>query len=100
MAAYIIVDIDVHDPAGYEEYKRLAPSSIRRYGGEYLVRGGSVQTLEGEWALKRVVVLEFESAERGRAWWDSQEYRAARDLRQQTARARMILVEGVPVTTA
>jgi uncharacterized protein (DUF1330 family) len=60
------------------------------------MRGGTVQTLEGEWPLKRLVVLEFESAERARAWWDSPEYRAARDLRQRTARARMLLVEGTP----
>ena len=67
MAAYIVVDICVLDPAGYEEYKKLAPSSIRQYGGKYLIRGGTVQTLEGEWPLKRLVVLEFESAERARA---------------------------------
>jgi uncharacterized protein (DUF1330 family) len=94
MAAYVVVDVEVLDPAGYEEYRKMAPVSIELYGGRYLVRGGAVHPLEGEWPLKRLVILEFPDADRARAWWDSKEYRAARDLRQRTARARMILVEG------
>ena len=43
MAAYVIVDIAIHSPETYEEYKRLAPASIIAYGGRYLIRGGEVQ---------------------------------------------------------
>ena len=95
MAAYVLLDIEVLDRAGYDEYRKLAPASIERYGGRYLVRGGAVEKLEGDWPLQRLVILEFPDAGRARAWWDSQEYRAARDLRQRTARARMVLAEGV-----
>ena len=59
MSAYILVDIEVIDPDGYEEYRKLAPASIGLYGGRYLVRGGAVEKLEGEWPLKRLVILEF-----------------------------------------
>jgi len=96
MPAYIIVDIEVTDPVRYEQYKQMAPVSIQEYGGRYLVRGGGVKILEGEWPLKRLVVLEFPDLERAQSWWSSPEYRPARDLRRQTSHCRMILIEGVP----
>ena len=95
MSAYVIVDIDVHDPAGYERYKQLAPAGIAAHGGRYLARGGRTEVLEGSWAPKRLVVVEFESVERARAWIDSEEYREARQLRHQTARTSMVVVEGL-----
>ena len=98
MAAYILAEIEVMDPVGYEEYKRMAPASIELYGGKYIVRGGPSECLEGEWASKRLVILEFRDRDRARAWWDSKEYRAARDLRQRTARCSMMLVDGVPAS--
>lgn len=95
MAAYVIVDIEVTDPVRYEEYKRLAETTVMAHGGRYVVRGGQVQTLEGDWPTHRLVMLEFPDAGAARAWWDSPEYRPARQLRQATARTRMILVGGV-----
>ena len=95
MAAYVIVDIDIHSPESYEEYKRLAPPSISAYGGRYLIRGGKVEQLEGKWQPKRCVVLEFPSVEQAKAWWDSPEYREARDLRWATADSQLIIAEGV-----
>lgn len=94
MSAYIIVDIDVTDPTRYERYKDIVPASIAAYGGRYLVRGGRAETLEGSWTPKRVVVLEFSSYEKARAWWASSEYAEAKQLRQQTSRANMVVVEG------
>ena len=95
MAAYLIVEIDVRDPAGYEEYKTLAAQTVRAFGGRYLARGGEAQALEGDWTPRRVVILEFPSVGRAREWWSSPEYGKARDIRRRTADARMILVEGV-----
>ncbi len=95
MAAYIIVEIEVTDPTVYEEYKRLAPPSIAQYGGKYIVRGGPVDVLEGEWKPKRLVVLQFESADRARAWWSAEEYREPKAMRQRSARTKMVLVEGL-----
>ena len=95
MAAYVIVDIEVTDPAGYEEYKSLAAPTVAAYGGRYLVRGGPVEVLEGAWETHRMVVLEFPSQVQARAWWFSPEYGAARAVRQRTARTQMIVLEGV-----
>ena len=95
MAAYIVVEVHANDPLAYERYKELAPPSIALFGGRYLVRGGACDTLEGDWRPRRIVVLEFPSAERARAWWNSDEYREAKALRQSCARTQMILVEGI-----
>lgn len=95
MAGYIIVEIDVTDPELYETYRQMAGSTVRSRGGKYLVRGGAVETLEGEWQPKRMVVLEFESVAAARAWWECEEYREPKKLRQQSASTRMILLEGV-----
>lgn len=94
MPAYVIVDITIHDPVGYAEYKKLAPPAVAAYDGKYLARGGAVETLEGTWAPKRLVILEFPTVERAKQWLDSDEYRAARQLRHQTATTQMIVVEG------
>ena len=95
MPAYVIVDITVTDPVGYEDYKKLAPPAVAAYGGKYLARGGQVQTLEGDWSPTRLVILEFESAERAKQWLASPEYSAGRQLRHRTATSNMIVVEGV-----
>ena len=98
MAAYIVVEIMIHDPTSYEHYKAMAPTTIALYGGRYLVRGGATTTLEGTWGPSRLVVLEFPDAERARAWWTSPEYADAKALRQASARTQMLLVEGVAET--
>jgi uncharacterized protein (DUF1330 family) len=96
MAAYVIADIDVRDAERYEEYRRIVPPSIAAYGGRYLVRGGETAILEGDWLPRRCVVLEFPSVEKARAWWDSEAYAPAKEIRRQSAKARMILVAGAP----
>jgi uncharacterized protein (DUF1330 family) len=95
MAAYAIFDVDIHDAEQYGEYRQLATPTIAQYGGRYLVRGGEASTLEGDWQPKRIVVLEFDSLEQARAWYDSPEYRAARAVRERTARSKAIFVQGV-----
>jgi uncharacterized protein (DUF1330 family) len=95
MAAYVIVDIEITDPEAYREYIAMVPPSIDAYGGRFIVRGGAAENLEGEWIPKRVVVLEFESTARVKAWWASEEYKAAKALRQSASHANMIVVEGV-----
>jgi uncharacterized protein (DUF1330 family) len=94
MPAYFIVDLDIIDAAGFEEYRQLVPATIQQYGGRYIVRGGASETLEGDWQPKRVVVLEFPSLEQARHWYNSEEYRGPKALRCKTAMSKMILVEG------
>jgi uncharacterized protein (DUF1330 family) len=97
MPAYVVVDIDVKDPETYERYKQLGPPSIAQYGGRYLARGGATEQLEGSWRPTRLVILEFPTAERARAWWSSPEYAEAKALRQSAAMTEMVLLEGAPV---
>jgi uncharacterized protein (DUF1330 family) len=94
MRSYIVVEIEIHDPATYERYKTMAPGSIAKYGGKYLVRGATTTTLEGGWQPKRFVVLEFPTADAAKKWWSSPEYAPAKALRQSCATTDMILVEG------
>lgn len=94
MAAYIIVEVDVHRPEEYEAYKKLTPASLLPFNGKFIVRGGAAETLEGDWQPKRMVVLEFPTKEAAKSWWASDEYAPAKALRQRTAATRMILVEG------
>ena len=95
MAAYLIVNVDIIDPVRYQDYVRDVPSTLAKYGGRFIVRGGAAERLEGSYEPKRVVVLEFESAERARAWWSSPEYAGPKALRQATSKTDLILVEGV-----
>ena len=94
MAAYVLVEIKIHDPKDYEEYKKLTPASIAAYDGRFVVRGGKTETLEGSWDPERIVVLEFPSVERAKEWWDSPEYAPAKAIRQRSAHTEMIVVEG------
>ena len=96
MAAYILVDIRINDPQTYERYKLLAPASIAAYHGKDLVRGGRTEVLEGDWEPSRLVILEFPGVEEAKAWFDSEEYAAAKALRQSCAATEMLLVEGFP----
>jgi uncharacterized protein (DUF1330 family) len=95
VAAYVIVQVEVNDPLRYEDYKKMVPPSIAKFGGRFLVRGGKTHTLEGSWAPKRFVIVEFPSVEQAKAWWASPEYAEAKALRQATAESMMIVAEGV-----
>ena len=95
MPAYLIVNIEITDPQRYQEYVRVVPPTIERYGGRYLARGGRAEALEGSWQPRRLVVLEFPSFERAREWWASDDYAAPRALRQSASVADMVLVDGV-----
>ena len=95
MAAYVVVQIDIHDSVAYERYKVLAPPSIAAYGGRYLARGGATDPLEGGWDPARLVILEFPTMEAARAWWESAEYAEAKALRHAAAHSQMIAVQGL-----
>jgi uncharacterized protein (DUF1330 family) len=94
MAAYFIVEVDVKDPAVYDRYRPIALDTITKHGGRFVVRGGKCETMEGGWAPKRIVVVEFPTIEQAKAWYHSPEYAEGIRLRQQAAASRMILVEG------
>ena len=95
MSAYVVIEIVVKNPEGYEEYKVLAPPAIDAYGGKYIARGGLAENLEGSWQPNRIVILEFESVEKAKQWLDSEEYQEAKALRHKYASSNAIVVEGV-----
>jgi uncharacterized protein (DUF1330 family) len=95
MAAYVIVEIHVTDPVKFEEYKKLAQGSIAGFGGKYVARGGRMEMLEGDETYERIVILEFPTLERAKEWWASEDYRLPKQLRQECATTRMIVVESV-----
>jgi uncharacterized protein (DUF1330 family) len=95
MAAYVIATVSIKDEARYAQYRAMVPATLQQYGGRFVVRGGAVETLEGDWKPGRVVVLEFADAAAARRWYDSPEYAPAKALRHDTSEGKLILVEGV-----
>ena len=95
MAAYVIVETDVTDPGQYEQYKTALPAAIAAGGGRFLVRGGELVVLEGDWQPPRLVMLEFEDLEAARRWYESEAYQEAKKLREGAARFRAVAVEGI-----
>ena len=95
MAAYIFGEIEIVNAEGYREYTTQVPATIAKYGGRFLVRGGPAEVLEGEWPVRRRVLLEFSSMEVAKRWWDSPEYEKPKALRQAHSKGRLILMDGV-----
>jgi uncharacterized protein (DUF1330 family) len=96
MAAYIYANIEITDPAIYEEYRKVVPALIASHGGRYLVRGGAVTVLEGDPKAQRQVILEFPDMAHARAFYFSHEYQVMVKLRQSGSTGSLILIEGVP----
>ena len=94
MKGYVIFQEDILDQGAFETYKKLSPQSIAAYGGEFIVRGGDIDVLEGEFSHERVVVIAFPSPEHARAWYNSDDYAGARELRLQISKGSAILVTG------
>jgi uncharacterized protein (DUF1330 family) len=95
MPAYVIVETNVTDPERYEQYKAAAQAAIAVGGGRYLVRGGEIAVLEGDWQPSRLVVLEFADLAAVKRWYDSDAYQQAKRLREGAARLRMVAVQGI-----
>ncbi len=96
MAAYVIAQLEVTDPAAYERYRAEAPATIAAAGGRYLARGGEITALEGRHDGRRVVLLEFPTLQAARDWYHGAAYQAARGLREHAAcNVTFTLVPGV-----
>jgi uncharacterized protein (DUF1330 family) len=95
MPAYVIAQVDIHDPKAYERYRELVPATIAQHGGRYLARGGATQALTGDWQPSRLVILEFPSLEQAQAWWNSPEYTALRKIRESCSDGKILLVQGL-----
>ena len=93
---YLIVESRITDPEAFKRYMAVAPEAVRAFNGEYLVRGGRIEVLEGDWQPPRLTVIRFASSEQARAMYDSPAYVQARAMRAGTTSCfNMVLVEGV-----
>jgi uncharacterized protein (DUF1330 family) len=95
VSAYVIVEIEVVDPVGFDEYRKRVVPIVEKWGGNYIVAGGKVETLEGDWSPKRIVMIEFPSMSRAKQWLECEEYLEAGKIRHRTAKTNMVLVEGM-----
>jgi len=95
MPAYVIVETDITDPERYKQYQAASPAAIAACGGRFLVRGGEITVLEGDWQPSRLVVVEFEDLAAAERFYESEAYQAAKQLREGAARMRMVAVEGL-----
>jgi uncharacterized protein (DUF1330 family) len=95
MPAYVIVETNVSDPEQYEQYKEAAFTTVHDHGGRYVVRGGELAVLEGDWNPSRIVVLEFPDLETAKRWYASADYGEARKLREGAASLKIVAVQGI-----
>ncbi len=95
MAAYVLVQVTIHDPEAYALYKQLTPETVARHGGRFVVRGGAVEVLEGEQPFERVVLLEFDTVNRAMDWYNSPEYGRARVMREVASTGVVMLLDGI-----
>ena len=95
MTAYMIARVSVTDWDKYNQYMKVAPGIINKYGGKFIVRGGQTITLEGPEEKWRIVVVEFPDLEKAREFYHSQDYADARKIREGAALAQFVAVEGV-----
>jgi uncharacterized protein (DUF1330 family) len=93
-SGYIIFNVSITDPVQYEEYKKFSTLAMQAHGAEVCVRGGKIEVLEGDWQPERMVVLKFPSVEQAKRFYDSPEYRRAREARTQAAVMCAVLIEG------
>ena len=95
MAGYLVAHLEVTDPEGFEAYREKVPAVIESFGGRYLIRGGQAEGIEGDWSVPRLIVIEFPSTERARAFYESPAYQEILPLRLAHAAGTLAIVEGV-----
>ena len=94
MAAYVIGDIEVTEPAAFQEYRNRVGATIEQYGGKFVIRGGRVNPKEGDWKPRLLVMLEFPSLEQAERWYNSAEYKPLIAMREKAASTQLIIAEG------
>ena len=96
MPAYVIADVrDARDQEALVEYRRGNTESVARHGGRFVVRGGEMEVLEGDWDTRRIVVIEFPDMAAARGWYESEDYAPLKALRQSASDTNIILIDGV-----
>ena len=95
MPAYVIVETQIYDPGQYAQYQAASPDAVHAGEGRFVVRGGELAVLEGDWSPSRLVLVEFPDLETAKRWYESESYREAKRLREGAAELRMVAVAGL-----
>ena len=95
MSGFVIANIDVKDSEAYKEYVGKVVPTVKKFGGEYLVRAGAHKVMEGEWKNPRTVVIKFPNYEKALEWYDSEEYKPVKPIRLKNSVGNMIIIKGV-----
>ena len=95
MPAYLIANVDIKDSDNIKEYLASTPEILKKYSGRFLVRGGDIWIAEGKWNPKRLVIVEFDTFEKAKEFWNSEDYEPLKKLRQSSADTDMIFVDGI-----
>ena len=96
MTVYMIFEENVTDPEGFQKYRNLGvATTIQHFGGKILAAGRTIEILEGDWHPNRLVILEFESVEQAKRWYNSDEYAPLKDFRLKTANTQAVVIQGI-----
>ena len=95
MSAYIIVQINITNKEPYKEYLKQVTPIVKKYGGEYIVRGGNYETLLGKWDFERTVVIKFTNYDTAIEWYNSEEYAPIKKIREDNSDGNLIIIEGL-----
>lgn len=95
MSAYLIANVEVKDSERIKKYLASSPEILRKFSGRFLVRGGNVFIGEGDWKPERLVIVEFDTFEDAKNFWNSKDYEPLKKLRQASAKTDIIIVDGI-----
>ena len=95
MSAYVVVQEIVHDQTTFDAYRKDVLPTITAHGGRFIVRGGNMTVVEGEWPNPRLVILEFPSRAAAEGWYRSPEYQKVLPLRLKSTRSNLVIIDGV-----
>ena len=95
MSGFVIANIDVKDSEAYKEYVGKVVPTVKKFGGEYIVRAGEYKVMEGEWKNPRTDVIKFPNYAKALEWYDSEEYKPIKPIRLKNSVGNMIIIKGV-----
>ena len=95
MSGYFIIQINVTNSENYKEYISQVTPIVKKFGGEYIIRGGKSEIAEGKWSYERTVVLKFPTYEMVHKWHNSEEYKPIRKIREDNSQCNAIIIEGL-----
>lgn len=95
MSAYLVAMVHVDDAETYKRYTARTPELIEKHGGRFLVRGGSIETIEGPEFKDRLVLVEFPCKDAVKKFYESPEYQEIKEFRTASSEATFLLAEGV-----